>query len=317
MNKEKLILKIRERYGKVGFFRRLFSWPYIIEGISDLITNEPVDDSTSELSKELEELRKLNEEISFKRDNLLKEKGILEEQLNSTNLQMLNYTKEIHKIFNSSSGKQGKISELRLEDILISVLGVDSPLWTKNLPVKNGRVEFAMKTDNSKQKWVPIDSKSLVPVIVDGEFVLDSNYINKVRSAAKEISAKYLTTDNTESFGLMILPSESIFNQLYEEHRNLFTELNGINISILSPYTFLQFLGTVKSLGERFETLSKTEGIVKSLTTLTNHIVNFHNSAKDGLESLNKAFDSHLPKITKKTKEITVALPGSKEIKEK
>ncbi len=332
--KDELILEINKKYSKVGIFRRIFSWKDIMQNIENEINQledngdilfkyEELKNRSENLEKSESDLQstinKLNEDIDKQKieiDGLTELKGVLKSQLESTNDTMVQYTKELHTVFKSSTGSQGKLSEKKLEQVFRGIFGEEGETWTTNLQVGDGRVEFAIKPDPTKDKWVPVDSKSLVPEVDENnEFVLDSKYYASVKKAGNDISEKYVSKNNTESYGIMVLPSEGIYNEIfYSGNESLIKDLSDKNIFITSPSNFIQFATTVYKLNERMNIVEKSKEIVSEISTAFDHLVNFHNNAKEGVQKINLAFDKHLPKATNKLEEIKDTIESTKKI---
>lgn len=355
-SKEELIIEIQKKYSNVGFFRRIFSWKDIINNIETEIKflddtnheqelldqlqkekhelntinatlNNDLDHSKNtaskleQVNKQLEDkLSSLSQQLeiqSSKLESELEIVGTLRSQIEQTNNDMLKYTKELHTVFRSSTGSQGKLSEKKLETILQGMFGDEGETWITNLQVGDGRVEFAIKPDPVSDKWVPVDSKSLVPEIDDNnEFVLDSKYFNKVKAAGKEISSKYIGKNNTESYAIMVLPSEAIYNDLFYVSGNetLIKDLSDMNVYMTSPSNFIQFASTVYKLNDRIKIVEESKNIVSEINTAFEHMVNFSNSATAGLKQINMAFNSHMPKVEKKLTSISTTIDSTKKI---
>ncbi len=329
--KEEIISKIRSNYSKVGFIKRIFFWKDIIRDIEreielidikfsdeDYITRGVELEKSKELISKLE--NDLNTQIS-KYTELNSFKAVLENEINSKNNKILEYTQELHKVFKSSSGSQGKISELKIGNDLEGIFGKPGEIWVENLQVENGRVEFAIKTNPKSDKWVPIDSKSLIPEIKDSEtneFVIDKKYIAKVIDEAKKINRKYVNKNNTESYGLMVLPSENIYAELYysEEWPTLFEKLISLNIFLTSPTNFIQFAHSVNVLNDQIKMVEDSRGLVEEMEIAYNHIADFHNSTIAGIHSLNTAFNTHIVNANKKLITVKEQIGSNKKLTE-
>lgn len=321
-NKEELKAKIIKEYQNVGLFRRIFSWKDIMSNIENEIDKLDISFDNSEIIKDFEattkEADKLRNELSnlnVEKDALNKQLGSIEEQLTTTNKQMLEYTKEIHNIFNSSSGKQGKISERRLKEVLIATFGIESDIWMENLPVDKHRVEFAFKINLESDKWVPVDSKSYIPKTDDnGEFIIDSSYVNQIKSAGEEIAKKYINKDNTEPFGLLVLPSESVYVEVMNLDSGLYQTLADKRVHVTSPLNFIQFVQTVGNLNNKLEAVAASENIINEISTAFSHMVDFYNATKTGVDKLNMAFDKHMNNANKKLTSVKDSLDSTKKI---
>ncbi|BDU67459.1 MAG: hypothetical protein TYPL_1120 [Candidatus Tyloplasma litorale] len=277
-----------------------------------------------EKQKIQEDFQRSKDELEQKKNELslmTKDKNDLKKDIESKTNMILEHTNELNKVFRSS-GKQGKFSEIHLENILQNYFGNPGVQWVKNLPVGEGRVEFGLNlepgTNFDSIKWLPVDSKSLIPNEIDddGKFIIDKKYISKVKEQGKKIANKYLDKENTLSWGIMVLPSENIFNTLFNENQEILKKMEKINIHITSPNNLISFVSTLYSLNQKFDSIKNMENIRILFETATKHMIDFYNNVSEGVDKLNTGFNKHMPNFKKKTEEAIKHLGVNKKVKE-
>ena len=144
---------------------------------------------------------------------------------------------------------RGIWGEIHLANLLEQML--TSEQYAKNVATKKGskeRVEFAVKLPgrdaDDKAVWLPIDAKfpqedyqRMIEAQEQGDPVLAEQAAKqlevRVKTEAKNIKEKYLDPPNTTDFGIMFLPTESLFAEvlrrpglcdvLFREHRIVVT----------------------------------------------------------------------------------------------
>lgn len=212
-------------------------------------------------------------------------------------------TKELLNIFKKTTGAAGKIAELRLED-LITKTAISSDNWTTNLMVGSETVEFAIKAEEEKDKWVPVDSK-LVGAFTEGEeIVVNEKYIKDVKAQAKKVS-KYLNKRNTTAFGIMVLQSDFIYNEIYEHFPEVLT--NSIienSVFIMSPSTFVQFSTAINKLATTFEKAKKASEVTAQLSIVIGHVNKLLSAWNDAFKKLEAINNTHIKNIDSSTKKV-------------
>jgi DNA recombination protein RmuC len=144
---------------------------------------------------------------------------------------------------------RGTWGEIQLGSIIDEILTRDQ--YAANVPTKKGsseRVEFAVKLPGNDEKegqvWLPIDAKfpqedyqRLVDAQEQGNKILADEASKqleiRIKSEAKDIKEKYIDPPNTTDFGIMFLPTESLYaevirrpglwEQLQKEYRVIIT----------------------------------------------------------------------------------------------
>ena len=203
---------------------------------------------------------------------------------------------------------RGIYGEVQLGAIIEDILNKSQ--YEENVITKKGsndRVEFAIRMPGKETEvFLPIDSKfpvenysRLIEAYDNGKKADIATYqkalSNDVKEQAKKISTKYLDPPHTTDFGMMFVPTESLYAEiiripgLSDEIRQKF------NISISSPSTLptmlsgllmgfrtlaiekrstevWQTLGAVKTQFGKFSDL--LEGVQKKLVETTNKIEN-------------------------------------------
>ena len=165
-----------------------------------------------------------------------------------------NMTSEVGSLKKVMEGvkTRGIYGEVQLGAIIEDILNKSQ--YEENVITKKGstdRVEFAIKMpgkDTDSLVYLPIDSKfpvenysRLIAAYENGEKVEIDKYskalANDVKEQAKKISTKYLDPPMTTDFGMMFVPTESLYAEilrvpgLSDEIRQKY------NVSITSPST--------------------------------------------------------------------------------
>ena len=165
-----------------------------------------------------------------------------------------NMTSEVGSLKKVMEGvkTRGIYGEVQLGEIIEDILNKSQ--YEENVITKKGstdRVEFAIKMpgkDTDSLVYLPIDSKfpvenysRLIAAYENGEKAEIDKYskalANDVKEQAKKISTKYLDPPMTTDFGMMFVPTESLYAEilrvpgLSDEIRQKY------NVSITSPST--------------------------------------------------------------------------------
>lgn len=320
--KSEAIFNLQNEYTNLGWFKRLVSWKYIFRDIiSEVESIETIDseenvriENIEETNKELEVLRlsaekdkeKLEQEIKILRaekDSIISSKATIEAQLKNSNENIEKYTERLFDIFNRTSGNRGKIAEIRLEEIMRQYFGPEGDYWIKNLKVGSTQdiVEFAVRITPDDKKWVPVDSKALIPNKDDEtkEFIIDDSYLKSIINESKKIT-KYIRKSNTAEYALLVLPSDDVFMDIHENNPKIFSESASLGIYITSPNNFTQFINTISQLTEKLEKANKADKIISEIDIVLKHMTSFHKGVEESLTKMNTAFDKHLPNSKKK-----------------
>ena len=186
----------------------------------------------------------------------------LNTEINKSNEEIKNKTTKIYDVFSNSSGSRGKLAEIRLENVLNSYFGPEGDHWVTNLKTGGGseRVEFGVRVNITDTKWVPVDSKALIPKEVneDGEYLFDKKYISSIKIQAEKIAKLYVGNENTTDYALLVLPSDDFFIKVHEEFGKEIEEISKTKVYVTSPNSFTQFINTISQLQGKMEIAKKT-----------------------------------------------------------
>lgn len=210
-------------------------------------------------------------------------------------------TRKLLGIFQKTTGAAGKIAEIRLDD-LITKTSIDQSSWTRNLAVGSEIVEFAIKSNELEDKWIPVDSK-LIGAFTDGldengNIIVNDKYIKRVNSRVKEVK-KYLNKKNTASFGMMVLQSDLIYNEIFENSPEVLS--NSIvehSIFIMSPSAFVQFSTAVDKLTKVFDRANRAQKIEENINVVIKHINNMLSAWKIGFAKFEVINEKHIKYIS-------------------
>jgi DNA recombination protein RmuC len=155
---------------------------------------------------------------------------------------------------------RGTFGEVQLGAILEDILTREQ--YEENIATKHGssdRVEFAIKTpgkDGQNVVYLPIDSKFPIENlqrILDAIDRADKEAVAKaradlsrdVRTQAKKISDKYLDPPHTTDFGVMFVPTESLYAEILRSDGLLEEVRRTYKVTIVGPSTLSAFLGSL------------------------------------------------------------------------
>ena len=166
--------------------------------------------------------------------------------------------------------KRGIFGEVQLGVILEDILTVGQ--YSKDVqpnPSSEVRVEFAVRlpgngNNGNAPVWLPIDSKfpledyhKLVDASnnadKDAEQVSTKAFIRTVRSAAKDISEKYIVPPHTTNFAIMFLATEGLYAEVLRQPGEVEKLLQDHRIIVAGPTTLAAIL---LSLRVGFQTLT-------------------------------------------------------------
>ena len=165
---------------------------------------------------------------------------------------------------------RGVLGETQLGAILEEILTPDQ--YSKNVQPHAGaeRVEFAIRLpgnngDPNSCVWLPIDSK--FPIIADYERIVDaadkadkdaekkaiSSFIGRVKTEAKRINEKYISTPETTEFAIMFLPTEGLYSEILRQPGQVGELLQNQRIIVAGP---TNLAAIVISIRVGFQTLA-------------------------------------------------------------
>ncbi len=208
---------------------------------------------------------------------------------------------------------RGIYGEMQLEKILADIL--PSTLYDKNVVTKTGdganrdAVEFAVRIPDKDAAgafmYLPIDSKfplSYYDRILSASESSDPAELKKavreldlrVRGDAKDIHDKYLDPPNTTDFGIMFLPTESLYAEVLRIPGLVEDCQQKYHIVITGPSTMAALINSL-SIGFRYMAVNKDSknilkllGAIKTQYTTLSKLID---TAGNRLDSAKKATD--------------------------
>lgn len=157
---------------------------------------------------------------------------------------------------------RGTFGEVQLEMLLQQLLSAEQ--YEKNVVTRigsNERVEFAIKLpgreDNKATVYLPIDCKFPIEDyqrMIDAEETGETsafrdaakNLMNRIKSEAKTISAKYLDPPNTTDFAIMYLPIEGLFAEVLRHSGLMESIQQEYRVVIAGPTTLTALLNSLQ-----------------------------------------------------------------------
>jgi len=222
---------------------------------------------------------------------------------------------------------RGGIGEVQLEMLLEQILAPDQ--YEANVMTKKGSqgvVEFAIKLpgkdDHIDQIWLPIDAKFPKDVYETLQDAYDSNDLNLIESAqkdlentikkmAKDISDKYIDPPHTTNFAILFLPFEGIYSEVVRKASLLETLQKDYNIIVTGPTTLAAILNSLQ-MGFRTLAIEKRSGEVwKVLGAVKKEFENFggvmqkaHKNISQGLNHLDNLVGTRSRAIQRTLKDV-------------
>jgi DNA recombination protein RmuC len=175
---------------------------------------------------------------------------------------------------------RGTWGEVQLGALLEQVLNPDQ--YAVNVATKDRgeRVEFAIKlpgqgTDGNETVWLPIDAKFPVEdyqrlleaqerADSEGAEAAGKQLENRVKSCARDISAKYLAPPKTTDFGILFLPIEGLFAEVIRRTGLTETIQRECRVVIAGPTTLWSILNSLQ-MGFRTLAIQKRSSEVWNL----------------------------------------------------
>lgn len=175
---------------------------------------------------------------------------------------------------------RGTFGEVQLEMLLEQLLAPEQ--YEKNIATRSGsaeRVEFAIRLpgqgDGTDSVYLPIDCKF---PIEDYQRMLDAEdrgetaafqeaakaLMNRIKSEAKTIAAKYLDPPHTTDFAIMYLPIEGLFAEVLRHSGLMETIQQEYRVVISGPTTLTALLNSLQ-MGFRTLAIQKRSSEVWSL----------------------------------------------------
>ena len=223
----------------------------------------------NENSKKLDEMRtlvdkKLNESLDKKLStsfsSISQRLEILYKQLGEIG-SLANGVNDLKRAL-SNIKVRGTFGEIELQSILEDIMTKEQ--YETNVATKKGsneRVEFAIKIPSKDEKkefiYLPIDSKfpqedyqKLLDAEENGDKLLleqsKKALIARIRSEAQDVNKKYLDPPNTTDFGIIFLPTESLYSEVAKEAGLMEQLQRNLKIIITGPSTISAFLNSLQ-----------------------------------------------------------------------
>ncbi|MDR1135109.1 MAG: DNA recombination protein RmuC [Clostridiales Family XIII bacterium] len=167
---------------------------------------------------------------------------------------------------------RGILGEMQLASILEQILS--SEQYEENLMIRNGaRVEFAVKLpgDGEQPVFLPIDAKfpsEAYARLIDASEAGDVRVVTlakkeleqAIKTAAKDISEKYIDPPFTTDFAIMFLPIEGLYAEVIRMGM-LESLQNSYRVSVAGPTTMAAMLNSLQ-MGFRTLAIQKRTGEV-------------------------------------------------------
>lgn len=191
---------------------------------------------------------------------------------------------DLKKVFTNVKSR-GYWGEIQLSNILEQYLTNDQYACNvKTKPKSNDLVEFAIKLPGKNDNefvWLPVDSKFPIEDysrLVDAEDEANVEKIQEcrkkleisIKSFAKDISEKYIESPYTTDFGIMFLPTESLYCEVLKNTGLCEFISQKYRIVVSGPTTFVALLNSLQmgfrtlAIEKRTSEVWQLLGMVKS-----------------------------------------------------
>ena len=191
---------------------------------------------------------------------------------------------DLKKVFTNVKSR-GYWGEIQLSNILEQYLTNDQYACNvKTKPKSNDLVEFAIKLPGKNDNefvWLPVDSKFPIEDysrLVDAEDIGDVSLVqesrkkleNSIKSFAKDIYEKYIESPYTTDFGIMFLPTESLYCEVLKNTGLCEFISQKYRIVVSGPTTFVALLNSLQmgfrtlAIEKRTSEVWQLLGMVKS-----------------------------------------------------
>ena len=215
---------------------------------------------------------------------------------------------DLKKVFTNVKSR-GYWGEIQLGNILEQFLTKEQyECNVKTKPKSNDLVEFAIKLPGRNDTKFPIEDYSR---LVEAEELGDVDLVNEskkklensIKSFAKDISDKYIESPYTTDFGIMFLPTESLYCEVLKNTALCETVSQKYRIVISGPTTFVALLN---SLQMGFRTLAiekRTSEVWQLLGAVKTEFTKFGDILDKTTKKLNE-ISSTMELASKKTRTI-------------
>ena len=239
---------------------------------------------------------------------------------------------DLKKVFTNVKSR-GYWGEIQLGNILEQFLTKEQyECNVKTKPKSNDLVEFAIKLpgrNDNEFVWLPVDSKFPIEDysrLVEAEELGDIDLVNEsrkklensIKSFAKDISEKYIESPYTTDFGIMFLPTESLYCEVLRNTPLCELISQKYRIVISGPTTFVALLNSLQmgfrtlAIEKRTSEVWQLLGMVKTEFTKFGDILDKTNKKLIEISSTMELASKKTRTIEKKLKKVE-ALPISNE----
>ena len=192
---------------------------------------------------------------------------------------------------------RGTYGEVQLELLLEQFLAPDQ--YIKNVQIVTGsseRVEFAIRLPGKgegDEVLLPIDSKfpredydKLIAAADNGDAKLASHFRRqlemRIRACAKELKEKYISPPRTIDFGILFLPTESLYAEVLRQPGLVESLQRECRVTLTSPTTLAALLNALQ-MGFRSLAIEKRSSEVWQVLGAVRNEFGKYNSVVDGL----------------------------------
>lgn len=186
---------------------------------------------------------------------------------------------------------RGILGEIQLGNILEQILSQEQfGINVATIPNSNNSVEFAVKFPGNNIDlpyiWLPIDSKFPMENyerLLDAHEAVDKMAIIKIKKdlaitikhMASEISSKYIYPPYTTDFGIMFLPTESLYAEILRIPGLIMEIQNKYKVMLVGPNNLAAFLTSLRQGFKSVAVERRTDEVWKLLNIVKSEFSNF------------------------------------------
>ncbi|ENY68712.1 DNA recombination protein [Metamycoplasma auris 15026] len=209
----------------------------------------------------------------------------------------------LNKLF-SNSKTIGNFGEFNLEQILRNQFpALENKYWFKQYKIdlnKDEKIDFAIKSiylEDGVQKeiYIPIDCK--FPAEKWAKYINSeikyNEVIDEIKKMAKSISEKYIKENkNIVPFGILYLPSESIYLKMIENFEMVSEIFNKHQILIQGPSTIMAFIYNILIKNQGFMFSKHLEDVKNLFIEIQKNYKLLNDHLVESQKGVNKASDA-------------------------
>lgn len=216
-------------------------------------------------------------------------------KIDEQNKNINNLSKEVLSLNNILTDKltRGTFGEVQLYKLLEATLGNNKSLYETQTKLSNGRIPDAVIYAPKPLGKIAIDSK--FPLENYQRLIDPTNtkiekdsltraFINDLKTHIKDISSKYIISDETANQAIMFIPAESIYLEIVSNQMDIINFAYSNNVWITSPTTLIASLTVIEAVSNSVRQNEQTNILIEELKSLATEFKRY----KDRSDNISK-----------------------------